>query len=107
MSASSVRPAAFLSLAPRGLFVGAEAHIAVYDPKGTTRIDEDRLHQHCGWSPYHGMDAIFPQLVVSPGGVLVHDGVFQQSKANGRYVGLTLEDYVARDRAGNAVSPSS
>jgi dihydroorotase len=107
VGATSVRPAAFLGLAPRGLFEGAEAHIAVYDPKGGKRIDEDQLHQHCGWSPYHGMDAIFPELVVSPGGVLVHEGVFQQSRPSGRYVGLTLENYVARDRTGKDVTPSS
>jgi hypothetical protein len=79
----------------------------VYDPKGTHRIDEDRLHQHCGWSPYHGMEANFPVLVMSPAGLLVHDGVFQQSRPTGRYVGLTLEDFVAHDRAAERVTPSS
>ena len=53
------------------------------------------------------MDAIFPSLVMSPGGMLVHEGVFQQSRPSGRYVGLTLEDLVARDNAGNRVTPSS
>jgi len=97
VSAVSTRPAAYLGLAPRGLQVGNEAHIAVYDPKGAHRIDENLLHHHCGWSPYHGMEAIFPDLVISPTGVLVDYGEFQQSKPTGRYVGLTLEDLVARD----------
>ena len=107
VSATSYRPAGFLGLEVRGLFEGAEAHIAVYDPKGTRRIDEDQLHHHCGWSPYHGMDAIFPRLVMSPGGVLVDDGVFQQSRPTGRYVGPTLEDLAARDRTGDRVTTSS
>jgi dihydroorotase len=107
VGATSIRPAAYLGLAPRGLQVGNEAHFAVYDPKGARRIDEDRLHQHCGWSPYHGMEANFPELVVSPAGVLVHDGVFQQSRPTGRYVGSTLEDLVARDKAMQRVTPSS
>ncbi len=106
VSATSLRPAAYLGLAPRGVFVGAEAHLAVYDPKGTRRIEEDHLHHHCGWSPYAGLDAIFPSLVMSPGGLLVHDDVFQQSRPSGRYVGLTLEDFVAHDRVGNQVTPS-
>jgi len=109
VNAVSFRPAAYLGLAPRGLGVGNEAHIAVYDPRGVRRIDEDRLHQQCGWSPYHGMEAIFPDLVVSPGGVLVDDGEVQQSKPTGRYVGLTLEDLVALDKGGggSSLTPSS
>ena len=98
VDAVSTRPAAFLGMARRTIEEGAEAHLAVYDPKGTTRIDEDLLHHHCGWSPYHGMDAIFPDLVVSPAGVLLDDGVFQQSRPSGRYVGPTLEDLVVRRR---------
>lgn len=98
VDAVSTRPASFLGLAPRTIVEGSEAHLAVYDPKGTTRIDEELLHQHCGWSPYHGMDAIFPILVVSPAGVLVHDGALQRSRASGRYVGPTLEDLVVGRR---------
>jgi dihydroorotase len=106
-NAVSTRPAAYLGLAPRVIQAGNEAHLAVYDPKGLARIDEDRLHQHCGWSPYAGMEAIFPRLVVSPAGVLVDDGVFQQSRPTGRYVGLTLEDYVAMDNGRASATPSS
>ncbi len=97
VSATSLRPAQYLGLSPRGIQVGNEAHLAVYDPKGTVRIDEDRLHQHCGWSPYNGMEAIFPYMVVSPTGMLVRDGEIQQSRPSGRYVGPTLEDLVALD----------
>ena len=107
VNALSVRPAAYLGLAPRGLKVGNEAHVAVYDPKGARRIDEDRLHHHCGWSPYNGMDAIFPRLVISPTGILVEDGEFQQSRPMGRYVGVTLEDIVAMDKGGSSLTPSS
>jgi dihydroorotase len=107
VNAVSVRPAAYLGLAPRGLTVGNEAHVAVYNPKGARRIDEDCLHHYCGWSPYKGMDAIFPTLVISPTGVLVEDGEFQQSRPTGRYVGATLEDIVALDKGGNSLTPSS
>jgi dihydroorotase len=107
VNAVSVRPAAYLGLEPRGILVGNEAHLAVFDPKGPTRVDEDKLHQHCGWSPYAGMEAIFPRLVVSTAGVLVDDGELQMSRPPGRYVGLTLEDFVATDNGRRSVSPSS
>jgi dihydroorotase len=105
VDATSVRPAAFLGLEPRGIFVGTEAHLAVYDPKGARKVREDELHHKCGWSPYHGMDANFPVLVISPGGVLVEDGVYQQRRPTGRYVGLTLEDLVALEP--HSITPSS
>jgi dihydroorotase len=92
VEATATRPAEFLGLEPRGFEVGREAHIAVYDPKGEVEIKADDLHHKCGWTPYEGMAAIFPSLVVSPNGVLVHEGVPQQSRPGGRYVGLTLDE---------------
>jgi len=92
VDAVSVRPAAYLGLAPRAIAEGAESHVAVYDPKGEVGIRADLLHQRCGWTPYEGMTANFPRLVVSPAGVLVHDGEPQASRPRGRYVGLTLDE---------------
>jgi dihydroorotase len=92
VDATSVLPADFLGLEPRGLEVGMEAHIAVYDPKDVRKIKADELHHKCGWTPYEGMEAIFPKLVVSTSGVLLDDGEFQQSEPSGRYVGKVLED---------------
>ena len=106
VDAVSVRPAAFLGLSPRGLEVGNEAHLAVYDPKRVRKVREDDLHHRCGWSPYDGMDAIFPNLVVGPMGVLVDDGVFQQTRPAGRYVGLSLEELVTSDPVTGAINPS-
>jgi dihydroorotase len=90
--AAAVRPAAFLGLERRGIEVGLEAHLAVYDPKGERKIVADELHHRCGYTPYEGMLANFPRFVVGPSGVLVHDGVLQMSRPAGRYVGSTLEE---------------
>jgi dihydroorotase len=106
IDAVSVRPAAFLGLSPRGLAVGNEAHLAVYDPKRVRKVREDDLHQRCGWSPYDGMDAIFPNLVVGPMGVLVDDGMFQQTRPGGRYVGLSLEELASVDPVMDAINSS-
>jgi dihydroorotase len=92
VEATALRPAEFLDLQRRGLEVGLAAHIAVYDPRGETKIRADDLHHNCGWTPYEDMPAIFPSLVVSPTGVLVHEGEPQQSRPTGRYAGKTLEE---------------
>ena len=92
VDATATRPAAFLGLERRALEVGLEAHIAVYHPKAEVTIRADKLHQHCGFTPYEGMKAIFPLLVIGPGGVLVDDGEFQLNRPTGRYVGPTIEE---------------
>jgi hypothetical protein len=43
------------------------------------------------------MPAIFPRLVVGPGGILVDEGEWQLDRPAGRYVGLSLRDYKALD----------
>jgi dihydroorotase len=97
VDATAVRPAAFLGLARRGIETGLEAHIAVYDTREVGEVVTERLHHKCGWTPYEGMPAIFPSLVVSAGEVLVEDGVFQRSQPSGRYVGRDLGDLSASD----------
>ena len=97
VDATSTRPAAFLGLERRGIEVGLEAHLAVYDPKGARKVRADALHQRCGYTPYEGMLANFPRMVVGPFEVLVHDGVFQMSRPMGRYAGSTLEELAKGD----------
>ncbi len=91
VDACATRPAAFLGIAPRVVEEGAPAHLAVYDLHEEEEVTADMLHHRCGWTPYEGMTAVFPRLVLGPGGVLVDDGEFQQGRPQGRYVGLDLE----------------
>jgi dihydroorotase len=91
VDACATRPAAFLGVGPRALEAGAAAHVAVYDLHDEDEVTADMLHQRCGWTPYEGMTAVFPRLVVGPGGILVDDGEFHQGRPLGRYVGLDLE----------------
>ncbi len=91
VDATAARPAAFLGLGRRAIEEGLPGHLAVYCLKEETKVRGDMLHHRCGWTPYEGMPAILPKLVVGPGGVMVEDGVFQQSRPQGGYVGMDLE----------------
>ncbi len=91
VDACATRPAAFLGLGRRAIEVGATGHIAAYDMYDRVDVSAENLHQKCGWTPYEGQSAIFPRLVVGPGGILVEDGELQQSAPHGRYVGLDLD----------------
>lgn len=48
-------PARIFGLPRKGrLAVGYDADFVVFDPDHTWHIDEQRLHHHMQWSPYHG-----------------------------------------------------
>ena len=91
VDACAVRPAAFLGLGARAIEAGAPAHLAAYDLQQVAEVSADALHSRCGWTPYEGQPAVFPALVVGPGGVLVDGGAFQQSRPQGRHVALDID----------------
>ena len=97
VDATATRPAAFLGIGRRSIEVGAVAHLAVYSLRDVVEVSAARLHHKCGWTPFEGMPAIFPRLVVGPGGILVDGGEWQLDRPAGRYVGLSLRDYKALD----------
>ena len=64
-------PAALLGIEPPGCSVGSRADFALY-PNTITRIDGEKLHSKAGWSPFDGMDALFPSRVFI-GGEVAYD----------------------------------
>jgi dihydroorotase len=63
---TSWRPAAILGIPRAGFLPGDRADYALY-PDAVTRIDAGRLHAKCGWSPFEGLEAVFPEEVVVRG----------------------------------------
>ena len=63
---TSWRPAAVLGIPRAGFLPGDRADYALY-PDEVTRIDASSLHAKCGWSPFEGLDAVFPDEVVVRG----------------------------------------
>ncbi len=72
---TSARPASLLEIPKAGFEVGDRADFALY-PKTPARIHTENLHSRCGWTPYEGMPAVFPERVIMGGSVVYHDGEF-------------------------------
>jgi len=68
---TSQAPAELLGIPCAGLDPGDRADFALY-PKKAVAIDPDSLHSKCGLSPFSGLPAVFPRVVIL-GGVVVYD----------------------------------
>jgi dihydroorotase len=68
---TSTGPARILGIRPAGFETGDRADFALFRPV-TESVRASRLHSRCGWTPYEGMSAVFPELVVM-GGELAYD----------------------------------
>ncbi len=53
---------------------GMVADLAIYDPRVISIIEGSRLYSKCGWTPYEGMEAIFPQTVIMHGEIQLKGG---------------------------------
>ncbi len=71
----STRPCEVLGIPPAGFHPGERADFALY-PRTITRVDPDELHSRAGWTPFAGLPAIFPELVVMEGGIIYRGGEF-------------------------------
>lgn len=75
VDASSKNPASLIGAADRGaLDAGMKADFAVYDLKVATKIDGNKLHSKCGWSPFDGHTAIFPSHTYLGGKPVIQEG---------------------------------
>ena len=56
---------------------GDRADFAIF-PKSPVTITPDRLHSKCGWTPYEGMDAVFPKTVILAGDIVFESGEYHR-----------------------------
>jgi dihydroorotase len=63
---------------------GNDADLVLFDPEATVPIRGEELHSKCGWTPFEGRDAVFPELTMVRGNVVYHDGEF--GEGNGENV---------------------
>ena len=70
---TSSNPARILGIPKAGFEPGDRADFALY-PRETVQIDPDALHTKCRWTPFEGMAAVFPEIVVMGGRCAVRDG---------------------------------
>ena len=71
-----------------------DADLVIVDPSDVSEIKGDNLHSKAGWTPYEGMDGIFPEYTISRGEV-VWDGEILASRGRGNFLpgkGLTHDE---------------
>ena len=87
VDAIASRPARIFGLAGKGsIEIGKDADLVIVDPKSISQINADRLHSRAEWTPFRGLDAIFPKMTIVRGNV-VYDGDFLASPGYGRFLG--------------------
>ena len=72
---TSSNPAAILGIPPAGFTPGSRGDFAIY-PKVSVPVDPDILHSRCGWTPFAGCRAVFPQHVIMGGAMAFEGGEF-------------------------------
>ena len=72
---TSMTPAALLGISPAGFLPGCRGDFALY-PKEVVPVRADTLHSKCGWTPFEGRPAVFPDRVIMDGHVAYDDGEF-------------------------------
>lgn len=72
--ATATRPAEILGLPKGRIEVGRAADLVVVDARVVTKITARRVRYKCGWTPFEGMEGIFPRTVYLGGERIVEDG---------------------------------
>ncbi len=74
VDATASRPAEIAGLRKGSIEVGNDADLIVVDARNVARITPRRVRYKCGWTPFEGMEAVFPQTVYLRGERVVEDG---------------------------------
>ncbi len=74
VSTTASRPAEILGLRKGRIEVGYDADLIVVDARTAAKIRSRRVRYKCGWTPFEGMEGIFPQTVYLRGERSVEDG---------------------------------
>ncbi|MDF1558344.1 MAG: dihydroorotase [ANME-2 cluster archaeon] len=67
------------------IWKGFDADLVIVDTTRVNDIDVDRLHSKAGWTPYEGMEGIFPMMTISRGEVIWEDDIHAK-KGRGKFL---------------------
>ena len=82
------KPAELMGIPKGKIEVGRDADLIVIDFKEMRTIKADKLHSKCGWTPFEGMNAIFPSYVFVRGEKLIEEHELQARQGFGKYIGV-------------------
>jgi dihydroorotase len=72
--AMAERPAEILGIEKGRIEVGRGADLIVVDARQVVKITARRVRYKCGWTPFEGMEGVFPRTVYLRGERIVEDG---------------------------------
>jgi len=86
IEAMSAKPASIFGLDNKGMIrEGYDADLVLVDTRHIQKIRSEQLHSKSGWTPFEGMDGIFPEMVISRGEI-IYDGEIACKKGRGEFV---------------------
>jgi dihydroorotase len=68
------------------LEVGFDADLIIVDPRELQPIKSEMLHSKARWTPFEGMDAVFPQYTMSRGEILWAEESFSAKPGRGKFL---------------------
>lgn len=74
VEAVASRPAEILGIPKGRIEVGTHADLVVVDARRVVKVSARRVRYKCGWTPYEGMEGVFPSTVYLHGERIVEDG---------------------------------
>ncbi|VVB96265.1 Allantoinase [uncultured archaeon] len=89
---TSQNPARIFNLGKGVLAPGYDADFLIVGE--VLEIRKEKLHSKAGWTPFGGMDGIFPKMTISRGEVVSEDGEIIGKRGHGRFIpgrGLVVE----------------
>jgi dihydroorotase len=82
------KPAEIANISKGKIEVGRDADFIVVDYRKDVKIKSEQLHSKCGWSPFEGWKAIFPQYIFVRGIKLIDNGEIQVKQGFGEFIGV-------------------
>jgi len=89
VSLAATEPAKIYGLHPKKgeIIVGADADIAIWDPKRKVTFTTSLMHDRVGYTPYEGRTVTgWPVTVLSRGRVVIDDGTLRAAPGSGRFL---------------------
>ena len=86
---TSTNPARLMGLAPRkgAIAIGADADLALWDPKKKVTITNALMQHAIDYTPYEGMEITgWPVMTIRRGEVVMRDGKVQAEPGTGRFL---------------------
>ncbi|MFD1569164.1 dihydroorotase [Halorubrum laminariae] len=88
---AAANPASIFGLPAKGRIVeGADADLVLVDLTDPREIEAGALHSACGWTPFEGLQGVFPELTVVRGSVVYERDPITGAESFGEPVGRNV-----------------